>query len=89
MESTISGPKERYTFGNEPFYVCMDFLNWIYFPYDAHALSPQVVNGWYYLLGEDVGRRKHMEVQGEPRQPLATKNENRGTYDFYSKIETQ
>ena len=47
-----------------------------------YILSPQVVNGWYYLLGEDVGRRKHMEVQGEPRQPLATKNENRGTNDF-------
>ena len=27
LESTISGPKERYTFGNEPFYVCTDFLN--------------------------------------------------------------
>ncbi len=30
----------------------------------------QVVNGWYYLLGEDVGRRKHMEVQDDGRSSL-------------------
>ena len=37
------------------------------------------MNGWYYLLGEDVGRRKHMEVQGENRQPLAVKNQIQST----------
>ncbi len=38
------------------------------------AFSLQVVNGWYYLLGEDVGRRKHMEVQDDARSSL---NESR------------
>lgn len=33
-------------------------------------LSRQEISGWYYLLGEDLGRTKHLKVARRRLQPL-------------------
>ncbi|XP_042193240.1 regulator of G-protein signaling 3a isoform X1 [Callorhinchus milii] len=48
------------------------------------------INGWYYLLGEDLGRTKHLKVatrrlkpnQGSPMKNYAAKTEGKGIEDM-------
>lgn len=43
-----------------------------------HLVNPnKEVNGWYYLLTEEVGRKKHLQVSSRPKTsaaPLKPKN---------------
>lgn len=35
-----------------------------------HPLCVQLVTGWFYLLGEEFGRRKHLRVTSQQNKPM-------------------
>ncbi|XP_070175591.1 uncharacterized protein [Littorina saxatilis] len=47
---------------------CSEFLGCMSFGVKG-IIRHKDVNGWYYLLTEDVGKKKHLEVNSRPRGP--------------------
>lgn len=42
-----------------------------------HLLNPKKdVTGWYYMLTEEIGRKKHLQVSSKPRTHLQVKHQN-------------
>lgn len=44
------------------------------------AASRRMVQGWYYLLHENLGRKKHLQVPGKHNQTSIINKENKPAY---------
>nr|KAG5693409.1 hypothetical protein BaRGS_009882 [Batillaria attramentaria] len=53
-----------------------EFLGCMSFGVKSIAQSTKEVNGWYYLLTEDVGKRKHLVASAKPRSSLKMRGHN-------------
>ncbi|XP_078281926.1 regulator of G-protein signaling 3-like isoform X7 [Rhinoraja longicauda] len=66
---------------------CSELLGCMSFGVKSLIELEKEINGWYYLLGEDLGRTKHLKVaarrlkptQGPAMKNYLAENENRGT----------
>ncbi|XP_067825725.1 regulator of G-protein signaling 3a isoform X2 [Heptranchias perlo] len=69
---------------------CSELLGCMSFGVKSLLALDKDINGWYYLLGEDLGRTKHLKVatrrlkpiQGAAMKNCAVENENRGIEDM-------